>query len=485
MNGVNDGAIKQRLRDRNPWWRSDASDPCAWVQQDQALIEAERNEIGHRPAVLDDVGPDGLYVLRGPRRVGKSVALKRLVVRLVNEGVRPRNIIHLPLDDFTTQDLRRVLVVARDMAGGAESGARYWLLDEVTSVDGWTKVIKEARDNTDIARDAMVLTGSSSADLALAVKDLGAGRAGVTTTNRFRLLLPMSFRDYVAVTLPDIPLPDEIGAHELQSPAAASASQQLEPWVNELDLAWQRFLDSGGFPRAVAEYGREGEVGAGFCEDLRSWLTADAAPGEQPDAITATLSEIAERTASPFDTQDFGDAIGLGRTAAGNRLNRLQASAALIACPSINAKGEPIHKAQPKLYLVDPLLARIPHLLESGFPPPDVTRLSEAALAIALARAADRLHPGRFLSGRAIGYTRTGTAGNEIDFGPTAVRVAGVDQWTTPVESKWVTSGWRRDSKVLRGKFGAGVVATKDITDVTEGAAIWAVPAPVVAVLLG
>ena len=70
-----------------------------------------------------------------------------------------------------------------------------------------------------------------------------------------------------------------------------------------------------------------------------------------------------------------------------------------------------------------------------------------------------------------------------IDFGPLAIRVGGQATSTVPVESKWVSTGWRTEARVIEGKHGLGVVATKSILDTSTPA--WAVPAPLVALLLG
>jgi hypothetical protein len=54
---------------------------------------------------------------------------------------------------------------------------------------------------------------------------------------------------------------------------------------------------------------------------------------------------------------------------------------------------------------------------------------------------------------------------------------------TVPIEVKWVDAGWRGQARTIRAKFGRGIVATKSVLDL-EGE-VWAVPAPLVALLLG
>ena len=70
-----------------------------------------------------------------------------------------------------------------------------------------------------------------------------------------------------------------------------------------------------------------------------------------------------------------------------------------------------------------------------------------------------------------IGYVRTASS-NEIDLTAVAPTSAGM-AWTTPIESKWVGTGWRSEARVLEAKHGAGVVATKSILDLDHPT--WAV----------
>jgi uncharacterized protein len=67
--------------------------------------------------------------------------------------------------------------------------------------------------------------------------------------------------------------------------------------------------------------------------------------------------------------------------------------------------------------------------------------------------------------------------------GPVAAPVPSGHRPTVPIEAKWVDIGWRSEAKVIEGKYQRGIVATKSILDLDNPA--WAVPAPLVALLLG
>jgi hypothetical protein len=69
---------RRHLLDFNPWWQN----PGGWEQHDPDLREARLNALGaYDPRPLSDIQPGALYLLMGPRRAGKSVAMKRAVAR--------------------------------------------------------------------------------------------------------------------------------------------------------------------------------------------------------------------------------------------------------------------------------------------------------------------------------------------------------------------------------------------------------------------
>lgn len=160
-----------------------------------------------------------------------------------------------------------------------------------------------------------------------------------------------------------------------------------------------------------------------------------------PESVLRLLSELGARMTSPLNVRRTAEAIGMTRERLTTRLNRMFTTFATVSCPQVDDAGIPVAGAQQKVYLLDPLPGRLPDLIEPGFPPPDMSFVSEATLAVALARAVETTHPGRLLEGRAIGYARTSTG--QIDFAPIPVGLAGADAATLPIESKWVSAGWR------------------------------------------
>ena len=489
---MRDDEIQARLREVNPWWRAAAAglDPASWAADDRVLRDRARYDLGYRAGVLRDVAAkppdDTLIVLRGPRRVGKSVVLKDAVLALCGRpDVDPRQIVYLPADGMRAKDLGRAIALGRALTRSVDQPAarlRVWLLDEVTSIDGWTTTIKYVRDNSVFGEETVVCTGSSWSQTGDVERDLLAGRAGRSSVRRSRLLLPMSFRDFAEVTADQIPVPVAVPPWDLQGPETAAAAVALEPFTDELDLAWQAYLTSGGFPRAVSEHHKTGAVSESFMRDIASWLHIDVDREAPVDSVPLLTAELHARSTSPLNRTKTAESLGYQtRNAFDLRLNRLVRSYGALWAHQVNDSGHRVAGSQSKLYLADPLLAWIGTALRAGAPEPDMTALAEEAIAVALAASIDSRQPGRWMAGDTIGYVRT-TSGQEIDFAPVAVPGPNGSEWTTPTEVKWVSDGWRAEARTIEGRYHRGIVATKSITRLDTPA--WAIPAPLLALLL-
>src|SRR5437868_2779105 len=104
MAPMKDQELRNLVTDQSPWRR----DPN-WRENDRDLRYAAQLPLDYQPDPLGDIEPGGLYVLRGPRRVGKSLELKRAISRLISNGVDPKVILHCTCDGLTQQDLRRLI----------------------------------------------------------------------------------------------------------------------------------------------------------------------------------------------------------------------------------------------------------------------------------------------------------------------------------------------------------------------------------------
>lgn len=466
---MNDAAIRQILLDRNPWWRDER-----WEDLDPDLRDAIDAPFSYEPEPLADIHPPGLYVLRGPRRVGKSLELKRAISRLIRQGVGARSIVFCSCDGFTAQDLRRLFVVAASLPR-PNSTPRYWFLDEISAVTGdWPGIVKDVRDQTDARNDCVVLTGSSARGLQSATKALAGRRGEVTRPDR--LLLPMTFRAYCSMSGRPFPDAPRVDPADLKRPGTLVHLDELQFFANGLQLAWEQYLTVGGFPRAVSQSTREGDVSEGFVGALWDVVRGDAilqTGASEPEAV-ALMERLARNLASPVNLSSIAGDIGVATSdSVRQRVDNLVASFLAWRCHQ-ERDDVPHRRAQDKVYFTDPLVARLVSVRDPRRQAPDMSQLSEQQLGLALARAVEERYPGRWLDASAVMYRRN-KKGTEIDFVGSLIGDA--------FESKYVDRNWKGEARAIAARPGGGIVGTRSVLD-TDGD-VWAIPASMLVYLMG
>ena len=466
------GELDLTLRKTNLWWRK----PQGWEVDDPDLRRAADAPYSHDARLLVNLAPGGLYILNGPRRVGKSVEVKRAVSRLISRGIDARRIIHASCEGWRDADLGALVDRGRRIATRGVSESRFWFLDEITAVKGdWPNRIKWLRDNDPFGEDCVVLTGSSSRGLNEATKALAGRRGEASDSNR--VLLPMGFRDFCSVIGIELPVTGQIRAKDFLREQATAVIDALHPWLSELIDAWEIYLTVGGFPRAVEDYMRHGEVGQAFVDSLWDVIHGEAIRSVQfsTGQTQTLLARVAASLTAPLNVERVARDVGSTSPTVTRRLRELQEAFLLWPCHQ-ERDGTPSMRARSKIYFADPLIARLAHLRNpEAVSAPDPTRLSEQQIGLSLLRQRESAERGSYIRFESVMYRRTASK-SEIDF---------VGPWMdgVPFESKYVDGAWLREAQPARAAFaGAAVLATRSVVDYDNRAR--AIPAPIVALML-
>lgn len=475
-----------RLNGRNPWWQ----DP-EWHKRDRQLIRLAQAPFHYAPRPLDGVRPGVVYTLLGPRRVGKSTAVKGKIRELIESGHPPRRVVYYTCDLLESVDeLAGLVETVYDEArpGGLLDGPDapfYIFLDEVSAVQKWQRAIKDLHDTTRLEEDCLVLTSSSVRDLR-AGGELLPGRRG-RAMDRDRLLLPMSFRAFVAAVDPRLLLPTggftpaELVAaadpqsllhQELLRPRTREAAEPLRAWL-------EVYARIGGFPLAVADY---------LTSDARDILAPtfvelwDVIRGDlnQYHEVRDTrlplkiLERLALNTANPVSWSRLAKEASTTVPTV-QRYVDLFRDAYLFVVLQRWDHGVPALKADKKIYPMDPLIGRLPAAIH------DRERFDaalpvqvEALLAVAFFRYQVTRDPLAAFGVEALSYYRT-TRNREIDFL--------VGNSHEPFESKYSASPTRSDAMVMFGSFGRGVLVTRNTLDLMGSTVL--IPAPLLLAMLG
>lgn len=233
----------------NPWWRSEG-----WEAGDAHLRRLREHPVRLPSPVVDavDLETPAVHVVRGPRQVGKSTALKLLVRRALAAGRGRNNILYLALDLLEDRPATAVVdsvTRALELSGRRDEHPTLLLLDEVTATRSWQTAVKVLWDRGTIDRDVVICTGSSAVDLERAPDRL-PGRRGA---GRDLLVLPQGFAAFARAVDRDIPPSPGLTVSEILTAEGRRTVEEARVHVAALRRALERYLVFGGLPAAVAE----------------------------------------------------------------------------------------------------------------------------------------------------------------------------------------------------------------------------------------
>ena len=219
----------------------------------------------------------------GPRRVGKSTAVRQVITKLIGSGVSPRRILYFSFDDpevFASQATQRVIFdQLTDRMQGERLG--YLFLDEIQRLPRWELFLKKYYDLQ--APFKFVVSGSASSPIFRSSQESLLGRI------KDRHLLPFSFREFCQLRLLDQAsfasaleqcrhFRQVLLAYDTKATMECLARLQeaLQPYESDIGQAVWDYANDGGFPEVwdlpdpvrKIEYLMEQQVRKVLYEDL-------------------------------------------------------------------------------------------------------------------------------------------------------------------------------------------------------------------------
>jgi predicted AAA+ superfamily ATPase len=272
----------------------------------------------------------GIHVLRGPRQVGKTTLIKKLIDEVWTADLSGPRTIFVQGDWIF--DFRELDVLIRPYLLGAQPRAEWVVIDEVTFIDEWQRALKGWYD-AGIGRTVhFVLTGSNAFDLMKAA-ELLPGRRGF---GRDYVLLPMAFREYVSV----------IGS--------------ILSTISEKDLFFT-YLKTGGFPNAIREFLQTSKMEEAE-QIYLTWIRGDILKAGKSDQLLRELcSAILQTTMTPVGLDGLRERSGIGsHNTVRDYLDTLVSAFVINEVQNIDPHRWRISaRKNRKYYFRDPLIQRV------------------------------------------------------------------------------------------------------------------------------
>lgn len=183
--------------EQNPWWTNAGN-----IHKEKEILAWNESKLHYIPRLMHKIQYDFspantvVYVLRGPRQVGKTTLVKLQIKDFLSNGVSPWNILYYSLDVSAKQDIVNVINHYSNIASKQwGQDRRYVFLDEVSAVPDWQMGVKWLIDRNKLKNTTILCLGSHSVDLKDASERL-PGRRGETDDTYDKILFPMKFSEY-------------------------------------------------------------------------------------------------------------------------------------------------------------------------------------------------------------------------------------------------------------------------------------------------
>ena len=356
----------RNIINQNPWWKY-----VPFEDIDKHLSELRNWPLRFRRRRLP-LEEGSIYLLRGPRQVGKTTLMKEQISELIKENVDPDSILYYPCDYLhSRRELRNIIEYHVERNRRAEN--LFIFLDEITYLQDWSREIKAQVDAGLLQRATLVLTGSGAAHLKREAEQLpGRGLEG----NHY-LLLPLTFREFLIQASEYIcdHLQPEVkrSLHEARkrlenitlSPDEDLGKQreQIErivPYGPDIDFFLRMYLLTGGFPQAINRFYKNGLQlieDEAYAVMAKTILGDFSKRGREESLARQILEGILRRYGTRFSYTTLSGDVDATRPTVIQYLDAMNDSLLTQTLYSIDFQRETArYKADKKVYFTDPFI---------------------------------------------------------------------------------------------------------------------------------
>lgn len=357
MQTIAEQDVQRRIKLENPWWESPHSinellkswRPRPYLELFLPLIK----ETSVRRAI----------VLMGPRRVGKTVMIHHAVQSLLDEGIDPKSICYLSVDNpiYNTLTLEKFLAAYAHTAGvDLDKQQLYVFFDEIQYMRQWETHLKALVDTRPNVK--AIVSGSAAAALKLKSDESGAGRFTDL------LLPPLTFYEYLEL---------------MNEGNIVSKTTFLTDNIDRLNEMFVYYLNFGGYPEVVfspqiqadpARFIKSDIIDKVLLRDLPSLYGINDIP-----ELNYLFTTLAFNTANEVSLEGLSKHSGVAKNTIKRYIEYLQAAFLIKVIHRVDINSKRFHRANFfKVYLTNPSMraalfspvkdddASIPHLAETA-----------------------------------------------------------------------------------------------------------------------
>jgi uncharacterized protein len=355
-----DHVLSNILRIYNPWWE----DPSGSWRRDlpdfQRLVVAD---------ILDDIKElPQMISVTGPRRVGKTTALRQIVCRLLDEKkIDPNHLLYFSFDDpevYGSDELQRIIfdrLIDRSGVKPGDTSSRFFFLDEIQRLPRWELFLKKYYDLKFPIR--FIVSGSASSPIFRSSQESLLGRI------KDRHLLPFSFKEYCLYRLREnaefsnilhryrdlrnlLMANDGPGAVE----QITRLEHELEPFEHEINQAVISYCREGGFPEVwqlsdpvrKMEYLMEQQIRKVLYEDLMTITQY-----RKPENVLRFFVYLLAHPGNELNMANIAGEVGVERRVIEENLPKLIMTDLILRVPKFTHQPLRVRKGNFKCYSVD------------------------------------------------------------------------------------------------------------------------------------
>ncbi len=337
--------FRDKMYQQSPWLLHHQK-----IREDYHLNNlAKMKYIWKEKPFLDHHFEEGVYLVTGPRQIGKSTHMKLLIEKSLTEK-NHKNILYFNCDFLEHKQEIADLIISFEENIADRSKNMLIILDEITSVKDGILGVKYLLDSGYGKNVVFILTGSSTVNLEKTGEYL-PGRRG---KGKNFILSPLSLQDIAKMISPN----RWPKSPSLTSKHLASHYQEL---THQFDLPglFEGYAIAGGFPKTINEWFSTKRIAPETLMGYRDWIISEIAKNRRNTDICKLIFErLAKSLTTPISYHAFVQDSNLGsHNTAHDYLHFFEQSFLIDPCYHYDVHRKRVNfRKNKKIYWSDPLI---------------------------------------------------------------------------------------------------------------------------------